>query len=544
MKRRQFVKTTTTASIALSIMPMAGYSSISEKKELLLNQSLILRDFNSVQEESPTLVTDGNGNIWMFSLRRIDFPENTELISSFHFDGKKWTETDPVTKSTSQYETPTSACAIGGKPIVAWTEIKGKDWGINVSQMDGSSYRKPHRFIVEGGKSINPVLTAPDKNRNWIAWENLHNGKFTIYISKYEHGKWLEPIKIDKGKNSCFDPGIAEAKNGDLYIIYGLTNGFHQDIEMTIIDGKTLEVQETIPVAIGGKHKNRVNINARPVLEFDAHDNLWISYESNRDKTRVDDGDNYTGDRCCAILSYQNGKIVEINNKGKWLFKGQNDHKPSFIKDIQGNLYLATHCGGNFIDSGWKYRLAWLDPQNGWQEPVTLFNTKIKGVLIPPAIAFDEKGNFWLATNNEKVSLNDDKANADNFTQSRLTELNVMQFTAPRLSEKYEPVTFKETQIRGFLPNEQTISSLSGHPKMERRKITIDGETYTLIYGNLHEHSNSSFCWPAGTDGTLHEDYRFGIFSEGYDFVGMTDHAGSTSEIHWRRNIRIADFYT
>lgn len=55
----------------------------------------------------------------------------------------------------------------------------------------------------------------------------------------------------------------------------------------------------------------------------------------------------------------------------------------------------------------------------------------------------------------------------------------------------------------------------------ERRQMTVDGETFTLIFGNLHEHSNSSHCWHAGTDGTLHEDYRFGMFSEGYDFVGM-----------------------
>jgi hypothetical protein len=33
------------------------------------------------------------------------------------------------------------------------------------------------------------------------------------------------------------------------------------------------------------------------------------------------------------------------------------------------------------------------------------------------------------------------------------------------------------------------------------------------------------------------------MFSEGYDFIGMTDHAGSTSEIHWRKNLRMADYY-
>lgn len=62
--------------------------------------------------------------------------------------------------------------------------------------------------------------------------------------------------------------------------------------------------------------------------------------------------------------------------------------------------------------------------------------------------------------------------------------------------------------------------------------MTVEGETYALMSGNLHEHSNSSYCRPAGTDGTLHDYYGFGMFSESYDFVGMTDHAGSTSKIH------------
>ena len=241
---------------------------------------------------------------------------------------------------------------------------------------------------------------------------------------------------------------------------------------------------------------------------------------------------------------YQNGKIVEIENKGKWLFNGENDHKPTFVKDTNGNLYIATHCGGNFTNTGWKYRISWLDPQSGWQQPAILVDTKIKGLMIPPALAFDNNGNFWLATNNEKSFQNYEKVKSEGITQSRLSELNVMHFLAPDLSRKYKSIAFVETRVEEFSPDEQTISTFSGHPKTKRRTKILDGETYTLIYGNLHEHSNSSHCWPAGTDGSLHDDYRFGMYSEGYDFVGITDHAGSTSEIHWRKNIRIADFYT
>ncbi len=543
LKRREFIKTTTMASIALSAIPFTGCSLSDKEKEISLNQTLLLKGFDNEQEENPCIVTDGSGLMWMYSLRRISYPENAEFVSSFHFDGKNWAETDPVTKSSGQYETPVAACATNGKPVVAWTEIEGDNWNINVAIGQTKGFKNPYTLPVKSGKSINPVLIAPSKNRNWIAWENLHKGKFTIYISKSENSQWSQPIIIDKGKNSCFDPSIAEAKNGDLYVAYGLTDGFHQNIEMSIIDGENLKVKEFIPIAVGGGLIDRVNINSRPALNFDAQDNLWISYENNRNNSRMEDGDNYTGDRCCAILSYQNGKIVEVNKLGKWLFDGKNDHKPTFIKDLQGNLYLATHCGGNFDDPYWTYRISWLDPENGWQKPVTLLETKVKGMLIAPAIAFDENGKFWFSTCLEKTFKSEVTDNEKTATRKRLTELKVFEFSAPELSEKYRSIDFKETQIKEYLPDEKTISTFSGHPKMERCKMDIKGETYTLLYGNLHEHSNSSHCWPAGTDGTLHDDYRFGMFSEGYDFIGITDHASSTTELYWRKSIRFADFY-
>ena len=541
--RREFIKTATVASMAVSTIPIAGCLKGKHLKTLDLNEHFLLKGFEDEQEESPILVTDGKGKIWLYSLRRISYPENLEMISSFYFDGKTWTETDQVTKSAGQYETPVAACAAGGKPIVAWTEISGKDWKINTSQMNGKGYNKPYTFHTKDGRSINPVLIAPEKNRNWIAWESLHDGVFSIYISKCENGQWTDPIVINKGENSCFDPAIAEAKNGDLYIVYVLTSGFHQNIEMTILNGETLRVQETIPVAIGGGHKDRVNINTKPAVSFDSLDNLWISYENNRNSSQLEDGDNYTGDRCCSIVSYQNGKIVEIENKGKWLFTGQNDHHPTFIKDTKDNLYLFTHCGGNFTDGGWKYRISWLDPQSGWHKPETFFKTNIKGLMVPPSIAFDKNDNFWFSTNNEKSFQNNEPTKLDEPSRSRLTELNLMHFIGPELTEEYKSMAFVQTTIKEFTPDVNTIGTLSGHPKIERRMKTIDGEKYTLIYGNLHEHSNSSNCWPAGTDGSLHDDYRFGMFSEGYDFFGMTDHASSTSEIHWRKNLRIADFY-
>ncbi len=544
IKRREFIKITTLSSIAFSSIPMAAFSIDKKKKKLFQNKKILLKGYDDEQEESPSIVTDGSGNMWVFTLRRISYPENAELVSSFHFDGENWTETAPVTKSTGQYEAPVAACAKGGKPIVVWTEIKGKDWMINASQLNKNGFSEPHTFPVKYGKSINPVLFAPDKNRKWIAWENFYQGKLSIYFSKYENSQWSKPIQISKGENSCFSPAIAEAKNGDLYIAYGLNHGYHQNIEMAIIDGHNLQIKEAIPIAVGGDLENRVNLNTSPAIAFDTNNRLWISYENNKNSSRLQDGDNYTGDRCCSILSYEDGKIIEPEKTGKWLFAGENDHKPTFIKDNKGNLFLATNCGGQLPTyEGWKYRMSYLDPKEGWTEPQTILQSTQQGVLIPPAIAFDKNNKLWLATCVEKNFTHNNPEDYEGIIRSRLTQLELNKIPTPKLNTQHVPMVFIETKVKGFLPDKDTISTISGHPKITGEKITVNGETYILVFGNLHEHSNSSNCWPAGTDGTLHDDYRFGIFSEGYDFVGITDHGASTNEVYWRKNIRIADFY-
>ena len=544
LTRRKFIKNTGSLSAIAAISPSLGFNVISDNNPIIY-QKITLKGFDDEQEEYPSIVSDGNGEMWMFSLRRLSYPDNKELVSAFRFDGNSWLETDPVTNEVGQYEAPVADCATGGKPVVAWTGIDSGNWTIKVSVFSENGFEEPYQLKAKTGRAIDPVLLAPARNRNWIAWENLYRGTLSICISKYENSKWTEPLVISKGKNSCFNPAIAEAKNGDLYVAYGFNHAYHQNIEMAIIDGRSLKIKKTVPIALGGGLNNRVNLNTKPALAFDDVDRLWISYENNRNSHRLDDGDNYTGDRCCAILSYQDGKVLEPEKTGKWLFSEKNDHKPTFIKDNKGRLYIATHCGGNFDDNPhWQYRLSWLDPQKGWVEPITILKTSQKGTMIPPAIAFDKKNNFWMATCLEKRFDHNESEKPVDVVRSCLAELTLLQISTPELSTDYASIAYRDTSVQEFLPDEKAISQLSGHPKLTGEQITVDGDVYTLIYGNLHEHSERSPCWPAGTDGTLHDDYRFGMFSEGYDFVAITDHGYSMNEVYWRKNLRLADFYT
>ncbi len=559
MKRRHFIRTLglaglthglagkALASEACCSIHAAYAASTGSIPTLKLLQSLTLTEFQKEQEEGPCLVTDGAGGEWLFSLRRLPYPKDAELISCFANADGDWVEMDPVTSQAGKYEAMTASCCRGGDPVVAWSRKDGNDWSIMAARKYGAGFEKPEEFRAASGRNINPVLISPEPGRHWLAWECYDRGLFSIYVSKFERGRWSEPLMISEARRSLMYPALAESRDGTVYLAYEISDGPHRNIEMKQIDGRRMKVLDTIPVAIGGSLTNRVNMNTKPSLAFDREDRLWISWENNRRTHRLEDGDNFTGDRICAAVCYQDGKIMEPAGHGRWLFDGKNDHLPTFVKDYNDNLFILTHCGGDFVGNAfWKYRISWLDPEKGWTEPETIFETRQKGETSRPAVIFDGKGHFWMAVNPEQWFTDQETAGFEDekALSIRASKLELHQFRAPEVSKTGRSrMQFREAMVEEHHPVRNFHPEFSGRPRIPRKKVTYKGETYTLILGNLHEHSENSSCWPAGCDGTLHDDYRFGILSEGYDFCGITDHGYSLTEVYWRRNLRLADFY-
>lgn len=548
MKRRSFVKNigmlSAAASFSAVLKTNTAYGSSSNFR--LIN-SLSLKEFGDEHEEYPTLVSNQKGKSWLFSLRRLPFPKDKELISVFNFDGKSWDESKPVTSLAGKYEYPTASCAPGGSPAIAWTRIEEDNWNIEVSTATKNGFSDPVSFKPNSGKYIKPVLHTTTAGRTWLAWEKLDHGIFSICCTKFEDGKWSDILEIDDAKHSLFDPAMAEDETGNLFVAYDITAGVHQNIEMKKIDGKSLNISDHIPVAIGGGLKDRVNINSNPVLSFDASGRLWISWENNRKTHRLEDADNFTGDRICAMVCYENGVLKEQKYIGKWLFNGMNDHLPTFIKDSNNNLSMVTHCGGDFTGNPfWKYRISRLDLNKGWSTPETILETKQKGQTNRPALIFNDSG-MWLANRSEKWFKNETelKKSPDSKSRTRLSKLELHQFEFQANKATDRPaLSLSPTLVEEFLPDKNQTPIISGRPRIKRKTMRHKGETYSLLLGNLHEHTEISSCWPAGCDGTIHDDYRFGIYAEGYDFMGITDHGYSLNEIYWRKNLRMADFYT
>ncbi len=536
MKRREFIRNISIASVVLSTGAVRSYGANTNTSLISLLDTFSLNGFDDELEEYPRLVTNGKGESWMFSLRRLPYPQNQEEIACYSFLNGKWQETGTASFSAGQYENPTALCLPGGEPLVAWNRIVDGKWELQLAKYKNGKPSKPISFAAPKGRAIHPKLVAGKNGNVWLTWENYFKSKFSIYVCKFHQGKWSEPVQLTPKNEVCFDPSVAEGKDGKLYMVYGTTDGFHQNIEMRIFDSSTLKLLNHVPVAIGGGLENRVNLNTKPALAFDKNNRLWISWENNRNTCRLEDGDNYSGDRCCSMVCYSEGKIMEPKSSGRWLFDGKNDHLPTFVKDKNENLFAFTRCGGDFEeDPNWKFRVSYLIA-NGWTQPETILTLKQKGQTSAPSVIFNGENKFWLAWRIEQFVKNAEGQ------KNKETKVNVSCFSSPEIKTGTEEIRFVPTVVEEHHPK-SIVTRNGGRHRIERQKMVYNGEEYTLLTGDLHEHSEGSYCWPAGTDGTLHDDYRFGLYSEGFDFVGMTDHTNSMDECFWRKNLRTADFY-
>ena len=551
MKRRQFLKSAALFSTSAVLLPRASYAAnVGEDAPYQQLDHLYLSDFDAEQDEGPILFGNGR-HTWLSTLRRADYPADREIISCFSLNRETWKETDPVT-AAGQYEAVAATCADGGEPIVVWTGIENGRWLIKAAIARHQQFQPAVTVSNPEQRSINPVVKATGPRNYLVAWEVFERGQFSIYLSRCDDGRWSAPVRVAGDTANCFEPALETARSGEIYLAHSCTDGVHRNIHLAILDPHSLQRVTTVPVAVGGGLKDRVNINARPALALDREERLWISWENNRFTSRLEDSDNYTGDRCCAMACCVDGQLYEQKEVGRWLFSGKNDHLPTFFKNPAGHLFVMTHCGAGFSkEPFWSFRISHLDPVRGWVPPTTLVQTRQKGESQRPSIVFaGDAKSFWLIwksdlTKNVCTCCPGPHANETipDTVHSRRGRLELERFSAPNLAADPEPLNLVETIVTEHHPVQNFHPLISGRQRLPRPTVNYRGEAYTLLRGNLHEHSENSNCWPAGTDGTLHDDVRYGLYSEGYDFTGITDHTYSLTEIYWRKSLRLAEFY-
>ncbi|QDV09118.1 hypothetical protein Poly30_46750 [Planctomycetes bacterium Poly30] len=90
-----------------------------------------------------------------------------------------------------------------------------------------------------------------------------------------------------------------------------------------------------------------------------------------------------------------------------------------------------------------------------------------------------------------------------------------------------------------------TLAAPASVRQQIRPTAVVDGQPYSLFFGDLHRHTDLSLCFPF-FDGSLDDAYRYAMGPGALDFVAVTDHArdldqGKVESRPWQLHVAAAD---
>jgi len=509
--------------------------------------------------EAPSLASS-NGVAWAVWLSRE--PGGREQVLSRRYAGS-WEPTLPVTPGPGKYESPCVSCLSDGSPVVIWVAIRGDRWILEYSRYSGGKFSKPVPVSSGSGRAANPSLVSAPDGRAWVAWESYQDGMFWVRLSGYSRGSWGEPVAVTSGDSNAYDPAVAvDPVSGRAWIAYSaVDNQFERSVFLVDFDTKTRRFGARVPVAIGGKLRNAPNRNSSPSVDCDREGRVWVAYERDPGKRKSPNAACYQGDRECSVVCYWKGKLWAVSPGsaecgGKDVLTGSEDYLPTLARDGAGRMLLFsrvprskdTYPKGEMPRTIYNFRASLLDPPKGWTAPSTLLtgNDLDIGDICRPAAAPAGSDSVWIAWQGDNIKYTGLFAKLDDF---RPVESSIWVARVRLADDKVGLGQAKlEETSAGTPTNLKAIKSgaMRGRPAVKRRVVEADGQKYTVIMGNLHEHTNtpSSCMLPSNADGSYFDNYRHAIDMQGYDFEAITDHDfGLYYDAAWRKALRAADFY-
>jgi hypothetical protein len=530
--------------------------------------------------DSPAIATNGNGAAWATWLDRRH--GDKETITGRRYENGSWSSPFLVTPDEGAYESLRLACSPSGEPLAVWIKQTAGAWLLESALCSRGVFGAPVPIKTDSGRPANPALIPGLPGEFWVAWETYKQGQFSILLSRWHGGQWSEPLTVTAGGTNSYSPTLSvDRKSGVVWIAYSsLTPKGELAVYLANIDPSKPAVGDVREIARGGYLKRRPNFNTYPTVHCDREGRVWIAYEhdSNRslrsESMRPSGGTagNHWGTRECRVLCFKDNSLLQVvpadkHHLGDRVLTAENDHYPTFFEDSRGGLWLFSRNSGP-LRRAWTLRLSRLDGNLGWTKPVDVLDTLRRGRLLRPAIAVKDSGTLWVLWQADNV--------LGKIDVSRSTpERKQLQWGAEEdqipgnlglgAQVSYDSVTLRSGIFALQLPfdppqQDRPLKLLAAsspeagsvfppvryqpaRPQVARRKVTVQGTEYTLLYGNLHEHTLISRCWQGGDDGIPDDDYRYGKDIEGYDFAAITDHCYDLYAMKWREILRAADYY-
>lgn len=471
-----------------------------------LGQRWELRDAR-LHRDFPAMALDSAGTPWVAFIEH-DGKADVVKLARKSESGLEILADVSVSGVTHQ---PAITCVNDGSIWIFWGQVDARQVVTLRARRFANGKLEPAETIAQSEGSDTFADAGTDgAGRVWLVWQSLRRGQADVYA------RWLDPkthswskeIRITQSTGGNWEPRVAFDKGDGAWIAFDSSRGgeFNLFLAHVDLDGKVREQQLTS----SPEYEARASIAASPDGK-----RLWISAERGRRQwgreQRGHAGDTgLNGEKRLLLGEYEiaSGKFQEIPvpADGKPAPRSAMEiNLPVVAADATGKAWIAYRY---FTQTRWLMAVTQYDPSTKtWAQPMEV-----------PGSAFGQDRHCTLARSSGPMLL----CWASDLRTNKTAQVAGVYLGEVKANfEPYRQPTLKVSTLPE--PAAYRNPATPDRPRDEHHTWTIGGKTYTLIFGDLHRHTDFSNC-RCGQDGCVLEHFRYAYDMAELDFMGTSDH--------------------
>jgi len=495
----------------------------------LVSRRAALAD-NKLHRDFPVATIAGDGTVWVAYVEHDGKADRLRLARQT----KDGLEPGPFLSEPGVIHQPTLTGDVRGGVWCFWGELDDR----KIVRLRGRRFHSgalgPIVEVATSAASDTFADAGPDEaGRVWVTWQSLRRGQADVYCRHVDAAgqQWSEEIRVTRSAGGNWEPRIAFA-GMDAWIVFdsSRTGEFNLHLARVTATGKVTEHQLT----------DSPDYEARATIVADAKGaGLWIAAERGRRRWGLDlrshqPADGLNGQKRILLgrFDIKTGEFTEapVAGNGRPLPKtATNVNLPDVALSPNGVPLIAYRV---FTRNRWQLAVIRFNPRTKqWTAPAIIpdsgFGQDRHSVLLPTldkrmvlAWASDKRSTKWCGT-----------------AGVYLGELDLAELKANKKAQ----VSIRFLEAPEAYRNQPTPS----RPLDEHHVWEIGGERYTLLWGDLHRHTDFSNC-RTGFDGCIVEHFRYAYDMAGLDFMGTSDHTdiGKTYDPYeWWQTQRLVDVF-
>jgi len=489
------------------------------------------------QHDFPALAAGRDGTLWALWSSYHD--RRQELNLRLRRNGR-WSRLIPVARASEDLWRPQLGVDSGNRPWLIWSQAVKGNWDIYAMSRDtDESWGPLERLSDNASSDIEPsVATAPD-GTIYVVWQSFEGAHSGIRMRYLRGGKWSQVIAVSDAGAHDWEPAVAAGPDNRAWITWDRYNSSYDVYARSYSPDTGLSDE----MKVAGSDR----FEAHSSVAVDSRNRPWIAWETGGVDWGKDLGMALRGQpqgsplgdpRRIEVAVLDGGQwksAPELNSSGPLSDGSVGQSNPLLYCDPAGDIWMSFRRRYAFrIFDKSAFCEAYLTRLEGdrWAAPALLPRSWARPSARMSLTAID--GRLWAFWTNE---------NREFAYAGRPHSMRVMagSVALPAKAGEAKLVKYEPLPVTG--PRVSVGNELGDVNALRSHKLQLRGETFRLVRGELHRHTEFSQDFGGHGDGTLPEFYRYVIDAANLDFAASTDHQGGGVDYWNHIMLESADMY-